>query len=221
MPDETHSISSPVPAMRRIDTLDELRDLLGQPHPLTKQKITTELTPEAISFIQQCPLLFLATVNEQGTVTVSPKGDPSGFVHVVDVHTLYIPERPGNNLLHGLSNLLNNGKIGLLFVLPGTEETLRVNGKAALYQDEELCRDMAANGKPARLVIKVEITECFFHCAKAFKRSKAWEASSWPPPKKIQFGKQIARNAGKNAVSRAAIAVAVDAAVKSDYKKNL
>lgn len=206
--------------MRRIESIEQLRSLLGEPLSLTQQKISPELTPEARDFIARSPLLFIATGGEEN-VTVSPKGDQAGFVRILDDHSLLIPERPGNKLLHGLCNILSTGSIGLLFMIPGTEETLRVNGRAALYEDKEVCREMTANGKPALLLIKVEVKECFFHCAKAFKRSKAWQPESWPEPQKIKFGAQIARNAAQGKLSRAAIAKAVDAAVKVDYKINL
>ena len=206
--------------MKRIESLEQLRNLLGEPHSLTQQKISPALTPEARGFIEQSALVFMATGGDED-VTVSPKGDQPGFVRIVDDNTLLIPERPGNKLLHGLSNILHTGRIGLLFVMPGTEETLRVNGSAALYEDKDICGELSANGKPALLVIKVDVKECFFHCAKAFKRSKAWQPEHWPEPQKIKFGEQIARNAASGKLSRAAVAKAVDTAVKADYKFNL
>ncbi len=206
--------------MKRIESIDQLRGLLGEPHSLIQQKISSELTPEACEYIEKSPLLFLATTGGDN-VTVSPKGDQAGFVRILDDRTLLIPERPGNKLLHGLSNILRTGSIGLLFVIPGTEETLRVNGSAALFEDDDICRDMAANGKPALLLIKVEVQECFFHCAKAFKRSKSWQPDSWQEPHKVNFGKQIADKSGRGRIGRAAIEKAVDAAVKVDYKINL
>ncbi|MBB3048720.1 hypothetical protein FHR99_002994 [Litorivivens lipolytica] len=207
--------------MQRIESEQALRTLLGEPHDLVKQKISGELFEEAEAFISKSPLLLIATSGSSGNVTVSPKGDAEGFVRIVDKNTLLIPERPGNKLLHGLSNILETGNIGLLFIVPGTEETLRINGKATLYKDERLCKDMAANGKPALLLIQVEIAECFFHCAKAFKRSKTWQPEAWQKPLNIKFGKQIARNTGQGKLKQAAIAMAVDAAVNADYKKNL
>lgn len=207
--------------MKRIESVEQLRNLIGQPHSLTQQKISPELTPEAREFIGKSALLFMASAGSLDELTVSPKGDLPGFVRVLDDHTLLIPERPGNKLLHGLCNILSTSSIGLLFVIPGTEETLRVNGSASLYEDEEICQDMAANGKSALLLIKVDVKECFFHCAKAFKRSHAWQPASWQAPMKINFGKQIARNAASDKLSRAAIALAVDAAVQVDYKMNL
>ena len=204
-----------------INSIEQLRKHMGSPHKLTKQKIYPQLFADATDFIQKSPLIFIATSNKQGRVTVSPKGDAPGFAHVLDESTLMIPERPGNKLLHGLENILETGEVGLIFVLPGTEETLRINGRAALYSDDELCEQMAANGKPAQLIIEVSVRECFFHCAKAFKRSRSWQADSWREHHKISLGKQIAANATGNVVTAKAVSLAVDLAIKHDYKNNL
>lgn len=206
---------------KSISSVEQLRKQLGHPHKLTTQKIYSQLFGDAINFIQKSPLVFMGTSNAQGQVTVSPKGDGPGFVQVADEHTLLIPERPGNKLLHGLSNIVQSGEIGLIFVLPGTEETLRVNGEAALFADEDVCDQLAANGKPAQLIIQVSVRECFFHCAKAFKRSETWQPESWQEKQKLSFGKQIAANAAGNAISAKAVSLAVDQAVKLDYKTNL
>jgi predicted pyridoxine 5'-phosphate oxidase superfamily flavin-nucleotide-binding protein len=120
-----------------------------------------------------------------------------------------------------LGNILQSGEIGLIFLLPGTEESLRVNGRAALYSDDDICTQLAANGKPAKLIIQVSVRECFFHCAKAFKRSRSWQPESWPEKHKISFGKHIAANATNNAISAKVVSMAVDQAVKTDYKNNL
>ena len=207
--------------MEKIDSIDALRKIMGEPVPLTQSKISDELFQEAKDFIALAPLIFMATANNEGQTTVSPKGDQPGFVSIEDDKTLLIPERPGNKLLHGMSNIIENGHIGLIFLVPGTEETLRVNGRCALYRDADLCEKMAANGKPALLLLKVEIEQCFFHCAKAFKRSHAWQPEQWSEPLKISFGKQIAKNAAKGKVARKAIEKVVDQAVKADYKMNL
>ncbi len=207
--------------MEKIETLDALRDIMGEPHALTKVKITEELFEEAKAFIAQVPLIFMATANSEGQATVSPKGDLPGFVTIQDDKTLLIPERTGNKLLHGLSNILENGHVGIIFLVPGTEETLRINGRCAIYRDAELCKKMTANGKPALLILKVEIEECFFHCAKAFKRSHAWQPEQWPAPIKIAFGKQIAKRAASGKIARKAIETVIDQAVKADYKLNL
>ncbi len=194
---------------------------MGKPHSLTQNKISDALTQEAKDFIAIAPLIFMATADSEGQPTVSPKGDLPGFVSIEDDKTLLIPERPGNKLLHGLGNIIENGHIGLIFLVPGTEETLRVNGRCAIYRDTELSKKMAANGKPALLILKVEVEQCFFHCAKAFKRSHAWQPDEWPERIKISFGKQIAKNAASNKIARKAIEKVVDQAVKADYKMNL
>lgn len=207
--------------MRKIDSLAELREVLGKPHPFTQQKIYDHLDDTAKTFIQATPLLFLSTVNKDGRPTVSPKGDAAGFVSVVDSHRLIIPERPGNKLMMGFENVLDNGRIGLIFVQPGVEETLRVNGRAELCFDDEQQQAMAANGKPALLLIRVTVEEAFFHCAKAFKRSKAWQPEQWGEGTKVSFGEQISQaKLGKGLAAKAA-AKLIDREVEKDYQKNL
>lgn len=207
--------------MAEIKTLDALRDRLGQPHSMTQQKIYDALFDEAVDFIARAPLLFMATVSKDGAATVSPKGDGPGFVHVDDDGTLLIPERPGNKLAFGLTNILETGRIGLIFLIPGTEETLRVNGTCVLDDDPALCAKLEARGQDAILVMRVSVEECFFHCAKAFKRSQTWQPDSWGDAFKINFGEMMARNAGGNKLKQKAVEVAVNQAVKQDYKHNL
>lgn len=207
--------------MEKIDNLETLRDIMGNPHALTQKKIYSELFPDAEAFISQAPLCLMASSDASGQPTVSPKGDAPGFVRIQDSKTLLIPERPGNKLLHGLSNIIENGRIGLLFIVPGTEETLRVNGRCGIYRDADLAKQMSANGKSALLILKVEIEECFFHCAKAFKRSHTWQPDEWAEPMKISFGKQIAGKAANNKLAQKAVEKVVDQAVKADYKFGL
>ncbi|MEN8722070.1 MAG: MSMEG_1061 family FMN-dependent PPOX-type flavoprotein [Alphaproteobacteria bacterium] len=207
--------------MAQIKTVEALRDRLGNPHTLTQQKIYDHLFEEAVAFIGRAPLAFMATVSGEGEPTVSPKGDGPGFVRVEGTDTLLVPERPGNKLAHGLTNIIETGKIGLIFLIPGMEETLRVNGTCVLDDDAALCADMAARGQDAVLVMHVSVEECFFHCAKAFKRSQTWTPDSWPEPISISFGDIIARNAGGNKVKQKAVEIAVNQSVKLDYKKNL
>jgi PPOX class probable FMN-dependent enzyme len=111
---------------------------------------------------------------------VSPKGDQPGFVHVLDERHLVIPDRPGNKRLDGMKNLLQNPHVGLIFLIPGREETLRVNGRASIVRDEDVLVTLAARGKQPVLAIGVEVEECFFHCPKAFRRSGLWEPDAWP-----------------------------------------
>jgi len=150
-------------------------------------------------------------------VDASPKGDAPGFVWVENEKTLVIPDRPGNKLAYGHVNILENSKVGVLFLIPGTPETLRVNGTAELTVDPELLEQLAARGKPAVLAIRVHVEECFFHCAKAFMRSKLWQPQAWPERQKISFGRMFAKVTGADETA----AKAIDEAVEVDYRDNL
>lgn len=207
--------------MKTIENKEELRALLGKPVPFTDQKIFPELDEFGIEFISTTPLVFLATSDANGRPTVSPKGDMPGFVKVLNANTLLIPERPGNKLMMGFENILNNGKIGLIFVQPGIEETLRVNGSAELVLDEVQQDLLSANGRPALLLIKVTVEQVFFHCAKAFKRSKAWKPDEWAQGTKVSFGAQMAKKKlGKGLAAKAAQKL-IDREVEKDYRDNL
>jgi PPOX class probable FMN-dependent enzyme len=180
--------------MRKIQSAEELRALMGNPSPYTAKKIHHRLNELAQAFIHQSPLLFLSTIDSAGRPTVSPKGDSPGFVRVESPTALLIPERKGNRLLMTLQNLLRNDHLGLLFVVPRTHESLRVHGTGSLLVDDELCRSFTSRGRPALLVLRVEVTECFFHCGKAFLRSEFWNPSSWPAGVPVSFGAEIAAN---------------------------
>jgi hypothetical protein len=157
---------------------DELRQVLGHPNELSLGKEIHALDEHCRNFIARSPFLLIGTANADGKGDVSPKGDPAGFVQVLDDHTLVIPDRPGNRRADSLVNLLENPQVGLLFMVPGVEETLRINGTATIVRDEELLGRMSVNGKQPLLGIVVEVREAFLHCAKAFKRSHLWDAES-------------------------------------------
>lgn len=180
--------------METIDSVARLREILGEPGPLTRHKIHRALSPQARSFIARSPLFLLATADGERRPSVSPKGDAAGFVHVEDERTLMVPERPGNRLLFSLENVLRNARVGLLFLSPGTNETLRVGGTATLLRDEALNTRFAARGKPALLVMRIAIDEVYFHCAKAFLRSELWHPESWPAPMRVSFAEEINLN---------------------------
>lgn len=152
-----------------------LRRLFEPTHALAVQKCLDHLTPNAQAFIARAPFLCLGTQGSDGRADVSPRGDPPGFVQVLDEHTLAIPDRPGNNRLDSLSNILTNPAVGLLFIVPGFEDTLRVNGHATLVTDPALLQRMAIQDRTPRLAIVVRVREVFMHCAKAFKRSHLWD----------------------------------------------
>lgn len=152
----------------------ELRRKFGEVHPLATAKSRPALDQYSRQFIAMSPFLVISTADAEGKADLSPRGDPPGFVHVVDDHTILIPDRPGNNRLDTMSNITANPNVGCLFFIPGFEDTLRLNGKARLTDDESLLKHCTVNGKPPKVGILVTVEEVFMHCAKALKRSKLW-----------------------------------------------
>jgi PPOX class probable FMN-dependent enzyme len=157
-----------------IDDEGALRALLGDPAPLVCAKIATRLNHLTRQWVERAPLAFLATSDAHGTCDVSPRGDPAGFVRVLDDATLLVPERPGNRLADSLRNILVNPHVGLLFLVPGVGETFRVNGRATLTTDAALLAPCAVEGKVPRLGILVDVEQAYTHCSKAFIRSDFW-----------------------------------------------
>ncbi len=203
--------------MADIKTIEDLRAKMGDVHELTQAKIYDCLFEEAAAFIQKAPLIVVGTVSKEGLPTVSPKGDEPGFVEIVDDKTLLIPERPGNRLLHGMTNIIETGTIGLIFVIPGQEETLRITGRCTIKDDDELCNRLRGHGdRPALLVQEVTIETCFFHCAKAFKRSKPWQHENWGEPLRRTFDHIIARKRGRTKMGTFAYNKAMGSGVKED-----
>ena len=176
--------------MSIIRTKEELRSVIGNEIPGLNEKNIDHLDQHALDFIAKCPFLILSTADQNGRCDASPKGDAPGFVQILNDRTLLIPDRPGNKLAYGHQNILSNPQVGLLFMLPGTSETLRVNGSAKLDASPTVLENLSARGRPAVLAIRVEVQECFFHCAKAFIRSGLWQQSSWPErPHRVSFGR--------------------------------
>jgi hypothetical protein len=200
-----------------IRTIDELRAIVGEPNPLTPVKILDALDETMRDFVARSPFLVLSTADAEGRQEASPKGDEPGFVAVEDERTLLIPERKGNRLVMGLRNILTNPHVGLLLLIPGTPETLRVNGTAELTRDPDVCRRLVARGQPALLAIRVRVDECFFHCAKAFLRSQLWQPASWPERYRISFGKMLAGKIGGDEK----VAATIDQVIEEDYRTNL
>jgi PPOX class probable FMN-dependent enzyme len=160
----------------------ELRDMLGEPAQRSVLKERPALDDHFRAFIARSPFLLMATSGADGTCDVSPKGDAPGFVLVLDDRRIVIPDRPGNKRFDGMQNLLANPHIGLIFFVPGRDETLRINGRAWITKDPELLSRCEAQGKTPQLAIGVEVEQCFLHCAKAFLRSKLWRPNEWPEP---------------------------------------
>ena len=163
-----------------VTTEAELRELIGTPGPRAVQKERRSLDAHCRAFIAHSPFVLLATAGAGGRCDVSPKGDAPGFVQVLDDHRLVIPDRPGNRRIDGMRNLLVNPQIGLLFLVPGRQETLRVNGRAWITRDPGILASCTVGGKTPILATGVEVEECFMHCAKAFLRSRLWAPEQWP-----------------------------------------
>lgn len=160
----------------------ELREIVGVPSARAMQKERSSLDSHCRAFIARSPFLLMATAGRDGRCDVSPKGDVPGFVLVLDERRLVIPDRPGNKRLDGMRNLIGNPHVGLIFLVPGREETLRINGNAWITRDAELLRRCTVHDKTPVLAIGVEVEECFLHCAKAFRRSRLWTQEQWPAP---------------------------------------
>ena len=175
-----------------VSTEAELRQAIGGlPNPLAVAKDIGVLDAHCCAYIAHSPFVLVATSGADGRCDVSPKGDAPGFVLVLDERRLLIPDRPGNRRLDGMSNLLHNPHIGLIFLIPGMEETLRVNGRACIVRDRELLAQCEVRGKVPTLGIGVVVEEAFIHCAKAFKRSGMWEPERWPDLKDLPSAAQM------------------------------
>ncbi|WP_241660880.1 pyridoxamine 5'-phosphate oxidase family protein [Variovorax guangxiensis] len=186
------------PSMRRsssqvIKTEAELRALIGEPAELTRAKVSNRLNAMTRMFIERSPLVCVATSDGSGNCDLSPRGDPAGFVRILDDRTLLIPERPGNRLADSLRNILANPRTGLLFIVPGVTDTLRVNGHAEITVDADLLIPCAVDGKRPLLGVVVDIDEAYTQCSKAFLRSNLWDPERFLDPTTMPTGGQVFR----------------------------
>lgn len=163
-------------------TEDELRAVLGHPKQRTIDKVVTSLDEASRRFIAASPFLLISSVMENGLIDVSPKGDPAGFVQVLDDRTLAIPDRLGNRRGDTMVNILRNPNIGLIFLIPGVTHTLRVSGAAAIVRDEELRQSLAVDGKLPDQAIVVAVEHVLAHCPKCMTRSGLWQPDAWGDP---------------------------------------
>jgi PPOX class probable FMN-dependent enzyme len=161
-------------AARTIASERELRAIIGSPTELVAGKIADRLNELTRQFIDRSPFVCIATARPDGGLDVSPRGDPAGFVRILDDRTLLLPERPGNRLADTLTNLLADARIALLFLIPGVGDSFRVNGRAVVVQDEELLAGSAVDGKIPQLAILVSVEEAYTQCSKALIRSDLW-----------------------------------------------
>lgn len=198
-----------------VSTEDDLRSIIGYSSELVQKKVIHVLDEHCREFISKSPFLVMSTSDHQGMCDVTPRGDSPGFVHILNEKHLVIPERPGNRRIDSMRNILCNPSVGLLFIIPGLQETLRVNGRACLVRDENLLQQLKANGRPPVIGIGVEISECYVHCAKAFIRSDLWNPNSWLDQEKLpRASRMLADHANMAAESIADL-------LKESYEKRL
>ena len=157
-----------------VTTLEELREVIPPPSDLVTSKEVSELDEHCRDFIARSPFILIASSDGAGSIDISPKGDPAGFVRVLDDRTLAIPDRPGNHRADTFMNVLRHPFVGVIFLIPGTKNTLRVRGKATIVRDLELRQTMEVSGRLPELALVVDVTTAYFHCAKCIIRSKLW-----------------------------------------------
>jgi PPOX class probable FMN-dependent enzyme len=173
---------------------EELRAHYKAPGNGAVRKEMSALDPHAKGFIGKSPFVLIGSSDGNGNADVTPKGDKPGFVAVLDDATLAIPDRPGNNRLDTLENIVVNPAVGLLFLIPGMDETLRINGEAKVTVDAGLREKLAAEGKLPAAVVVVAVKAVYMHCAKAFMRSELWHPASWPDRKSLPTLGQILKD---------------------------
>ncbi len=181
----------------RIDSIEKLQALYQSPAPTSLGKECDSINPFYRRLIESSPFFAIASASENG-LDVSPRGDPAGFVHILDQHTLAIPDRRGNNRLDTLRNIINNPSVALLFLIPGLEMTLRYNGRAHLSTEATLLNKLSMGGKAPTCAIVVELDTLFFQCARALKRAKLWDQGSYIDPKTLPSAGQLAKSAMPN-----------------------
>jgi uncharacterized protein len=174
-----------------VESEAQLREVIGSPTPLVAGKIADRLNDLTRQFVERSPFVCVATAHPDGGIDVSPRGDPAGFVRVIDERTLLLPDRPGNRIADTLTNLLADPRIALLFLIPGVGDTFRVNGRAVIVDDPQLLAPSAVDGRAPRLGLLVTIEEAYTQCPKALIRSDLWnperhiERSELPSPGEI------------------------------------
>ncbi|WP_332630393.1 MSMEG_1061 family FMN-dependent PPOX-type flavoprotein [Halalkalibacter flavus] len=162
-----------------ITTEEELRNIVGSPHKNVVNKTISIIDEHCKNFIAKSPLLFLATADSKGHCDVSPRGDEPGTVLVLNDHQLVLPDRPGNKRLDSISNILLNPQVGLLFLIPGLEDVLRINGRATIIKNDDILNQMSLKGKKPLLGIGIDVDEAFIHCPRALNQSNIWNHESW------------------------------------------
>jgi PPOX class probable FMN-dependent enzyme len=200
-----------------INSEQELRELMGYPSEIVTRKTINYIDEHCRSFIESSPFITIATSDLKGNLDVSPKGDPAGFVKILSATQLAIPDRPGNKKADTLTNIIQNPHIGLIFLIPGVNETLRVNGEAKIVTDQKVLELLSCNGKPPAIAIIVNVKEAFLHCAKCMIRSNLWRTTE------VTQGRTVPSLA-KALVDHGKLEITVkqlDDMIKDDEKTNL
>ncbi|HEY1367251.1 MAG TPA: pyridoxamine 5'-phosphate oxidase family protein [Gaiellaceae bacterium] len=175
---------------------NELRSVIGEPSELIRSKINDRLTELTRQFVERSPFLCLATSAADGTCDVSPRGDPAGFVKVLDERRLLLPDRPGNRLADSFRNVLENPHVALIFIIPGIGDTFRVNGRASIVEDPELLAPCAVEGKVPKLGLLIEVDEAYTHCPKAFLRAGLWDPDRYVDRSELPSSGELMRSVG-------------------------
>jgi hypothetical protein len=204
-----------------IETEEQLRTGFGRVHPLALAKSRPALDKYSRQFIGLSPFLVIATADASGKADVSPRGDPPGFVFIIDDRTILIPDRPGNNRLDTMANILSNPNVACLFFIPGFEDTLRLNGRARITNDASLLKNCSVNGREPRTGILIEIEEVFLHCAKALKRSRLWQSDYKQYRTQMPSIARIILDQTCEAGVDEKEAAAADSDVENDYRNGL
>ena len=208
-----------------VTSLAELDGMVPPPSGGAAGKTMLRIERYARQYIGLSPFCCLSTNDGKGNADVTPRGDKPGFVRVLDDNTLLIPERPGNNRMDSLRNILQHPSVGLLFLIPGFEDTLRVNGRARVIKDPRLLAESAVDGKLPKFGVLVAVDEAFFHCAKAFRRSRLWDPAAQVPRNTLptlarMIMDQMAEVAHQELPEQAEVSV-VDAEIEENYRTEL
>ncbi len=202
---------------------EQLQRYIGAPMELAVRKAIPRLDRHCRAFIARSPFISIGTAAANGRADVSPRGDAPGFVQVLDDNTLFIPDRPGNNRMDTMLNIIENPHVGLLFMVPGFEDLLRVNGRAQIVSDEDLLNQATVKGKTPKVGIRITVDEAYLHCAKAVKRSRLWDEDSRQDRKALpSLGKMILeQTATPEAPPSAEVVHQVDELIEENYRTGL
>ncbi|WP_138752477.1 MSMEG_1061 family FMN-dependent PPOX-type flavoprotein [Paenibacillus sinopodophylli] len=174
-----------------IVSAEQLKEIVGTPHEAVVKKSVSRMEDHIRHFLSLSPLFYLSSSDASGRCDSSPRGDEPGFVKTLDDYRLVYPERSGNRRIDSLLNIIQNPQIGMLFIIPGMQEVLRLNGRASITKDVELIEGMGWSGKAPELAVIVEVEECFIHCPRALKQSGIWSADTWPEAEGLPSTKEM------------------------------